>query len=102
MVIRFLGTNVVVVAAFLSLFATGGSMASASTIVGFDFENATNGDSTAAASAVAGGVSGAVFGGSKSDSAVLLAGGPDLIYRSAALDPNNSGGFFNFFSFTTK
>lgn len=90
------------VATILWITVLAGAPASAGTIVAFDFENATDGDPTAAASTVGPGISGAVFGGTKADSAVLLAGGPDLIYRSGGLDLLTDGGAFNFFSLTTS
>lgn len=75
--------------------------ATAAPLIGFDFDNASAGDSTAPASFSAAGISGGLFGGTKNDSEVF-GGGPDRVYRSSALFPDFSGGgYFNYFTFTT-
>jgi len=69
-------------------------------IASFDFENATAGSFTANASNTGAGITGAVFGGTRSDSRVLTF--TDNIYTSAVLVPGANGTYFNFFSFTTS
>jgi len=54
MTIRLRSMSAALIATILSIAGLATAPASAGTIVGFDFENATAGDSTAAASAVGG------------------------------------------------
>ncbi|NKB19308.1 MAG: hypothetical protein GKS01_02080 [Alphaproteobacteria bacterium] len=68
-------------------------------IAAFDFENATAGSATAAASTTGAGISGALFGGTNGSSSVVAFS--DNTYTSGALFPGANGSLFNFFTFTT-
>ena len=68
-------------------------------IAAFDFENATAGATTAAASTTGAGISGALFGGTNGSSSVLAF--TDNTYSSGALFPGANGTLFNYFTFTT-
>lgn len=78
-----------------------GSAAQAGPVIaGWDFENATAGSGTAAASATGAGITGATFGGTNGGSSVVTFS--DNLYTSSALTNGPGGSLFNYFSFTTS
>jgi hypothetical protein len=93
---RALGVLCVTASLLFSANANAGAV-----IAAFDFENAAEGSSTAAASATGTGISGAAFGSTNGSSLVLgpigTPGFPDNTYTSGF----GIGASFNFFSFTT-
>lgn len=83
----------------LAVFGLAPNAKAGPVIAAFDFENATTGASTAAASTTGAGISGALFGGTNSSSSVLTF--TDNLYSSGALFPGANGTLFNYLTFTT-